>query len=197
MSGWIERSLGYWFLAVCHLACRLLRGQTFHCLTLDCSCVTFNAHPPSCVDSEKEMLKNEIHSLHDVKGKLKERIAYLEENGKKMREYYEKKLTEAANEEESVPYGQQKRFTRMEMARMVQEKNKYKEQLMELQEELRLRHAASVQQRLPGTPDRRGRSSLWKLYVHYTLCLVSSQGSLGGGVQRTRKRDRNGREESG
>jgi c-Jun-amino-terminal kinase-interacting protein 4 len=113
--------------------------------------------------SEKEMLKNEIQSLQDVKTKLKERIAYLEDNSKKMREYYEKKLTEASNEDEAVPYGQQKRFTRMEMARMVQEKNKYKEQLMELQEESRARLLSTQQHRLPSQSDRRGRSTLWKL----------------------------------
>lgn len=110
------------------------------------------------------MLKNEMQSLQDVKTKLKERVTFLEDNSRKLREYYEKKLADAeANDEEAVPYGQQKRFTRMEMARMVQEKNKYKEQLMELQEESRAR--LSTQQRLPVGTDRRGRASLWKLWV--------------------------------
>ncbi|OQV18442.1 C-Jun-amino-terminal kinase-interacting protein 3 [Hypsibius exemplaris] len=115
------------------------------------------------LSSEKEMLKNEIQSLQEVKTKLKERIAYLEDNSKKMREYYEKKLADAGSDEDAVPYGQQKRFTRMEMARMVQEKNKYKEQLMELQEESRARLLSS-QQRLPPAADRRGRTTLWKFF---------------------------------
>lgn len=107
------------------------------------------------------MLKDESKSLQDVKNKLKERIAFLEDNMRRMREGYELKLSEVSNEEDAIPYAQQKRFTRMEMARMVQEKNKYKEQLMELQDEVRAKVHSSLQR--ASIPAPRSRSSLWKL----------------------------------
>ena len=39
--------------------------------------------------------------------------------------------------EEEVPMAQRKRFTRVEMARVLMERNQYKERLMELQEAVR------------------------------------------------------------
>ena len=39
--------------------------------------------------------------------------------------------------EEDVPMAQRKRFTRVEMARVLMERNQYKERLMELQEAVR------------------------------------------------------------
>lgn len=39
--------------------------------------------------------------------------------------------------QEDIPLAQRKRFTRVEMARVLMERNQYKEKLMELQEALR------------------------------------------------------------
>ncbi|GAV00407.1 hypothetical protein RvY_11259-2 [Ramazzottius varieornatus] len=111
---------------------------------------------------EKHMLKEEIHSIQEMKNKLKERIAYLEDNAKKLRDFYEKKLVEASESDENVPYGQQKRFTRLEMARVVQEKNKYKEQLMELQDEAIRSKQAQIS--VGRVPERQRKSGLWKFF---------------------------------
>ena len=42
-----------------------------------------------------------------------------------------------AEEDEDVPMAQRKRFTRVEMARVLMERNQYKERFMELQEAVR------------------------------------------------------------
>ena len=42
-----------------------------------------------------------------------------------------------SNEQESIPISQRKRFTRAEMARVLMERNQYKEKLMDLQEAVR------------------------------------------------------------
>ena len=43
----------------------------------------------------------------------------------------------AVDEDDGVPMAQRKRFTRVEMARVLMERNQYKERLMELQEAVR------------------------------------------------------------
>ena len=43
----------------------------------------------------------------------------------------------AIEDEEGIPMAQRKRFTRVEMARVLMERNQYKERLMELQEAVR------------------------------------------------------------
>ena len=43
----------------------------------------------------------------------------------------------AIEDEDGVPMAQRKRFTRVEMARVLMERNQYKERLMELQEAVR------------------------------------------------------------
>ena len=108
------------------------------------------------------MLREEIHSIKEMKNKLKERIAYLEDNAKKIRDYYEKKLSEATDNDENVPYNQQKRFTRLEMARVIQEKNKYKEQLMEMEDEAIRSKQAQISMNTQ-LPERQRKSGLWKL----------------------------------
>uniref|UniRef100_A0A8C4TIS3 C-Jun-amino-terminal kinase-interacting protein 4 n=1 Tax=Erpetoichthys calabaricus TaxID=27687 RepID=A0A8C4TIS3_ERPCA len=66
---------------------------------------------------EKEVLKGELQAVKQAKQKLEERNRELEEELKN-----------------DVPTAQRKRFTRVEMARVLMERNQYKERLMELQE---------------------------------------------------------------
>ncbi|MEQ2161584.1 hypothetical protein GOODEAATRI_010959, partial [Goodea atripinnis] len=69
---------------------------------------------------EKEVLQGEMEALLQAKNKIEEKNRKLEE--------------ELKNE---VPTAQRKRFTRVEMARVLMERNQYKERLMELQEAVR------------------------------------------------------------
>ncbi|CAF1350636.1 unnamed protein product [Adineta ricciae] len=80
--------------------------------------------------SEQEILREEVESLHTVKSRLQSRNVEVEEELRKLREELEKKK----EEEENVPTADRKRFTRMEMQRVLLERNQYKQRLFELEE---------------------------------------------------------------
>uniref|UniRef100_A0A1I8G6R8 JNK-interacting protein 3 n=1 Tax=Macrostomum lignano TaxID=282301 RepID=A0A1I8G6R8_9PLAT len=89
---------------------------------------------------EKDMLQEEVSSLTILKNKLKEKLTELEAENKSLREEAKKAKRHAdrgEDEDESVPMAQRKRFTRVEMSRVLMERNQYKERLMELQEAVR------------------------------------------------------------
>uniref|UniRef100_A0A672PAU0 C-Jun-amino-terminal kinase-interacting protein 4 n=1 Tax=Sinocyclocheilus grahami TaxID=75366 RepID=A0A672PAU0_SINGR len=69
---------------------------------------------------EKEVLQGELDAVLQAKAKLEEKNKELEEELKN-----------------DVPTAQRRRFTRVEMARVLMERNQYKERLMELQEAVR------------------------------------------------------------
>jgi len=84
----------------------------------------------------------------------------------------QKKLVVWGCRQDDVPMAQRKRFTRVEMARVLMERNQYKERLMELQEAVRwtemirasrehpdLIHGTSPAHTGPG----KKKSSLWNL----------------------------------
>ncbi|CAL8081776.1 unnamed protein product [Orchesella dallaii] len=87
--------------------------------------------------SEHEILREEIASLNAVKSRLKLRVQELEDDLKKTKEDLEKKTSNKSDDEEDVPLAQRKRFTRVEMARVLMERNQYKERFMELQDAVR------------------------------------------------------------
>ena len=83
---------------------------------------------------EHEILREEIKSLQNVRAKLQARVTELEEEIKKTKEEKEEEgKKEKGEEDEDVPMAQRKRFTRVEMARVLMERNQYKERFMELQ----------------------------------------------------------------
>jgi len=91
-----------------------------------------------CSDwSEQEILREEIQSLQAVKSRMKLRISELEDDVKRLREEAEKKASGKSDDEDDVPLAQRKRFTRVEMARVLMERNQYKERFMELQDAVR------------------------------------------------------------
>ena len=71
--------------------------------------------------SEHEILREEIKSLQAVRAKLQQRVQELEEEVKVSKEEAEKaaKKEKSDGEEEEVPMAQRKRFTRVEMARVL------------------------------------------------------------------------------
>lgn len=71
------------------------------------------------------MLREEILSLNLSKSKLQKKVTELEEDLKKVKEANEAK-SESVDEEADVPMSQRKRFTRVEMARVLMERNQYK-----------------------------------------------------------------------
>lgn len=86
---------------------------------------------------EHEILREEIKSLQAVRSKLQQKIQDLEDELKKVKEDAEQSKATKADDAEDVPMAQRKRFTRVEMARVLMERNQYKERFMELQEAVR------------------------------------------------------------
>uniref|UniRef100_F1KSA5 JNK-interacting protein n=1 Tax=Ascaris suum TaxID=6253 RepID=F1KSA5_ASCSU len=86
------------------------------------------------LSSEQDILREEIRSLEMVRTKMSERIKELETEVRELKEKIEAKSEEDG---EDVPMAQRKRFTRLEMARVLMERNQYKERLMELQDAMK------------------------------------------------------------
>ncbi|XP_019902105.1 C-Jun-amino-terminal kinase-interacting protein 4 isoform X4 [Esox lucius] len=115
---------------------------------------------------EKEALKGELEAVTQAKTRLEERNKELEEELKRVRAEAEEAKTNTKtenNEEEAdVPTAQRKRFTRVEMARVLMERNQYKERLMELQEAVRWTEMIRASRESPAAADKK-KSSIWQL----------------------------------
>ncbi|KAK4877657.1 hypothetical protein RN001_010163 [Aquatica leii] len=111
---------------------------------------------------EVEMLREEIFSLNLSRDKLRNRVSGLEEELKKLREANENK-PESNEDEADVPMAQRKRFTRTEMARVLMERNQYKERFMELQEAVRWTEMIRATKNDP-TTDKKNAQSIWKFF---------------------------------
>ncbi|XP_046910833.1 JNK-interacting protein syd isoform X3 [Dermatophagoides farinae] len=114
------------------------------------------------LQSDLAMCKNEIQQREAVQERLKSRISQLEEELKKNKEELEdckQKLSALKeDEEEGVPMAQRKRFTRVEMSRVLMERNSYKEKYFELQEALKWAELS----RASRNEDK--RSNFWKFF---------------------------------
>ncbi|XP_078146741.1 C-Jun-amino-terminal kinase-interacting protein 4 [Centroberyx gerrardi] len=113
---------------------------------------------------EKEGLQGELDAVNQAKTKLEEKNKELEEELKKLRAELEeaKHKTKNENEDDSdVPTAQRKRFTRVEMARVLMERNQYKERLMELQEAVRWTEMIRASRENPALTEKK-KSSLWQ-----------------------------------
>lgn len=66
-------------------------------------------------------------------------------------------------DENDVPLAQRKRFTRVEMAVVLMERNQYKERLMELQEAVRLTEILRATRTVDNL-DKKSKQSIWKYF---------------------------------
>ncbi|CAG7722178.1 unnamed protein product [Allacma fusca] len=110
--------------------------------------------------SEHEILREEIASLQAVKSRMKLRIQELEDEIKRTKEEAEKKSNNKSDDEEDVPLAQRKRFTRVEMARVLMERNQYKERFMELQDAVRWTEMLRAAKQDPSVEKRNNRGIL-------------------------------------
>ncbi|XP_036936616.1 C-Jun-amino-terminal kinase-interacting protein 4 isoform X1 [Acanthopagrus latus] len=124
---------------------------------------------------EKEGLRSELDAVTQAKTKLEEKNKELEEELRKIRTELEeaKQNVKHDNEDDQsdVPTAQRKRFTRVEMARVLMERNQYKERLMELQEAVRWTEMIRASKENPALPEKK-KSSLWQFFSR----LFSSSG---------------------
>ncbi|KAM4717637.1 sperm associated antigen 9a isoform 3-T3 [Anableps anableps] len=113
---------------------------------------------------EKEVLQGEMEALLQAKNKMEEKNRELEEELKKVRQEIEEVKQKNKDEEDSeVPTAQRKRFTRVEMARVLMERNQYKERLMELQEAVRWTEMIRASRENPALTEKK-KSSIWQFF---------------------------------
>uniref|UniRef100_A0A8C7IE21 C-Jun-amino-terminal kinase-interacting protein 3 n=1 Tax=Oncorhynchus kisutch TaxID=8019 RepID=A0A8C7IE21_ONCKI len=87
------------------------------------------------LSGEHEVLREELEALRTAKNKVHIKVKELEEELKRLRA---EALTLGASQDSKDEGGEdRRRFTRVEMARVLMERNQYKERLMELQEAVR------------------------------------------------------------
>ncbi|XP_056152874.1 C-Jun-amino-terminal kinase-interacting protein 4 isoform X2 [Lampris incognitus] len=124
---------------------------------------------------EKEVLQGELNAVTQAKTKLEEKNKELEEELKKLRaevdETKQKTKIENEDDQSDVPTAQRKRFTRVEMARVLMERNQYKERLMELQEAVRWTEMIRASKENPALSEKK-KSSVWQFFSR----LFSSSG---------------------
>lgn len=114
---------------------------------------------------EHEILREEIKSLQTVRAKLQQRVQELEEELKVTKEEAEKGgKKEKSDDEEEVPMAQRKRFTRVEMARVLMERNQYKERFMELQEAVRWTEMIRASKSTDPQIDKKNKQGIWKFF---------------------------------
>uniref|UniRef100_A0A7N6AEF7 C-Jun-amino-terminal kinase-interacting protein 4 n=1 Tax=Anabas testudineus TaxID=64144 RepID=A0A7N6AEF7_ANATE len=104
---------------------------------------------------EKEVLRGELDAVTQAKCKLEEKNKELEEELKKWVVLFL---------QSDVPTAQRKRFTRVEMARVLMERNQYKERLMELQEAVRWTEMIRASKESPALPEKK-KSMVTVFYV--------------------------------
>ncbi|XP_062321743.1 C-Jun-amino-terminal kinase-interacting protein 4 [Osmerus eperlanus] len=107
--------------------------------------------------SDRSALRLEVNSLQEITTRLETRTKEMEEEIKRLRKELEASQSE---DDASVPISL-RRFSRSEMARVVMEKNQYKERLFELQEAVRRSQIlrATKEEKITGE-----KSSVWNRF---------------------------------
>lgn len=110
---------------------------------------------------ELEILREELNAVIMSRNKLKTKVGELEDELRKTKEQIKSQSSEHEDDAD-VPMAQRKRFTRVEMARVLMERNQYKERFMELQDAVRwteMMRATKVDQL-----DKKSKQSIWKFF---------------------------------
>lgn len=128
---------------------------------------------------EIEIVREELNAMQQSRTKLRQRISELEDELKKAKEQVKQQSeynliisigfqakhysVGTEQEENDVPLAQRKRFTRVEMAMVLMERNQYKERLMELQEAVRLTEILRATRTVDNL-DKKSKQSIWKYF---------------------------------
>ncbi|XP_068434013.1 sperm associated antigen 9a isoform X2 [Clinocottus analis] len=127
---------------------------------------------------EKEMLEGEMEAVLQAKTKIEDKSREMEEELKKVRLEMEEVKHKTKDEEDSdVPTAQRKRFTRVEMARVLMERNQYKERLMELQEAVRWTEMIRASRENPTLTEKK-KSSIWQFFSRLFSSTSSSSPAI-------------------
>ncbi|XP_078519098.1 C-Jun-amino-terminal kinase-interacting protein 3 [Lissotriton helveticus] len=123
------------------------------------------------LSGEQEVLKGELEATKQAKSKMENRVKELEEELKKAKSEAIVARTEPKEEvedcssplQDNIPIAQRRRFTRVEMARVLMERNQYKERLMELQEAVRWTEMIRASREHPSVQEKK-KSTIWQFF---------------------------------
>ncbi|XP_041942641.1 C-Jun-amino-terminal kinase-interacting protein 3 isoform X6 [Alosa sapidissima] len=130
------------------------------------------------LSSEQEVLREELEAVKQSKNKVDARVKELEEDLKRLKaealgasqdskdeggedewQQYSSPLQDG-----DVAIAQRRRFTRVEMARVLMERNQYKERLMELQEAVRWTEMIRASRENPQIQEKK-KSTIWQFFA--------------------------------
>ncbi|XP_061087473.1 C-Jun-amino-terminal kinase-interacting protein 3-like isoform X6 [Conger conger] len=125
------------------------------------------------LSSEQEVLREELEAVKQSKTKVDTRVKELEEELKRLRAEALGATQDSKEEggddyssplQDDVPMAQRRRFTRVEMARVLMERNQYKERLMELQEAVRWTEMIRASRESPQMQEKK-KSTIWQFFA--------------------------------
>ncbi|XP_067237863.1 C-Jun-amino-terminal kinase-interacting protein 3 isoform X11 [Chanodichthys erythropterus] len=125
------------------------------------------------LSSEQEVLREELETVKQSKSKVDQRVKELEEELKRLRAEALGASQDSKDEggedyssplQDDVAMTQRRRFTRVEMARVLMERNQYKERLMELQEAVRWTEMIRASRESPPLPEKK-KSIIWQFFA--------------------------------
>ncbi|XP_074821917.1 C-Jun-amino-terminal kinase-interacting protein 3 isoform X24 [Natator depressus] len=123
------------------------------------------------LSGEQEVLKGELEATKQAKAKMENRVKELEEELKRVKSEVIVAQREPKEEvedcssplQDNIPIAQRRRFTRVEMARVLMERNQYKERLMELQEAVRWTEMIRASREHPSVQEKK-KSTIWQFF---------------------------------
>ncbi|CAL8304988.1 unnamed protein product [Merluccius merluccius] len=126
------------------------------------------------LSGEQASLREELEAVRQSKSKLDARVKELEEELKRLRAEAlgaSQDSKDEAGDDYSSPMQdgdmtmtQRRRFTRVEMARVLMERNQYKERLMELQEAVRWTEMIRASRESPAIQEKK-KSTIWQFFA--------------------------------
>ncbi|KAK2833702.1 hypothetical protein Q5P01_017591 [Channa striata] len=126
------------------------------------------------LSSEQEVLREELEALRQSKNKVDAKVKELEEELKRLRAEALGASRDSKDEggddfsspmqDGDMTMTQRRRFTRVEMARVLMERNQYKERLMELQEAVRWTEMIRASRESPPIQEKK-KSTIWQFFA--------------------------------
>ncbi|XP_034749971.1 C-Jun-amino-terminal kinase-interacting protein 3 isoform X6 [Etheostoma cragini] len=126
------------------------------------------------LSGEQEGLREELEALRQSKNKVDVRVKELEEELKRLRAEALGASRDSKDEggddfsspmqDGDMTMTQRRRFTRVEMARVLMERNQYKERLMELQEAVRWTEMIRASRESPQIQEKK-KSTIWQFFA--------------------------------
>nr|XP_040047083.1 C-Jun-amino-terminal kinase-interacting protein 3 isoform X21 [Gasterosteus aculeatus aculeatus] len=126
------------------------------------------------LSGDQEVLREEVEALRQSKNKVDARVKELEEELKRLRAEalgMSRDSKDEGGDDFSSPMQdgdmtmtQRRRFTRVEMARVLMERNQYKERLMELQEAVRWTEMIRASRENPQISEKK-KSTIWQFFA--------------------------------